>query len=211
MDSLRSWRGVFAVCGFGGLLLYGLAAFANLPDTAALGAALLVGPLIGISLLAASRLLQRGRPSALLETGGLVGLGAGCMLLAMLAVQLGMGAATIPRGKSAEFAGHEAAARLASRAVNDAQLALDVAWDTLVCMSVALLCLATLRRGLLSGAWSGLGLVICVGGWALQLATFPIPPGEAGYFDFGPLLAGWMLVAGLGVLAIRGDEVRSVG
>lgn len=205
MESPGGWRVLLAVCGCGGLALYGLAAFGNLPDRAALAAVFLVGPLIGVSLLAAARVLQRRGGSALIETGGLLGLGAGCMLLAMLAVQLGMAEATIPRGKSAEFAGQEAAARLVARAVNDAQLSLDVAWDTLVCAAVALMCLATVRRSAVGGAWSAVGLGISVGGWGLQIGTFPIPPAEAGYFDFGPVLAGWMLVAGVGVLLNRGQ------
>lgn len=71
---------------------------------------------------------------------------------------------------------------------------LDVAWDLYVGTGTILLALCMFgRRGL--GAWLAVpGLLI--GGLLLifNIATFPIPPANAGLFDPGPLVGLWYLV-----------------
>lgn len=92
-------------------------------------------------------------------------------------------------------------------------LGLDVAWDVFGAAGTVLLAwsLWSHRRFhpllALSGIVAGLALL------ALNIATFPTPPAEAGWVDLGPLVALWYIVAcvWLVVVACRhgaGPEVR---
>lgn len=190
-----SFRPLLTLTSLSGGAFYFAAVFAPLPDRVGIALAFLMGPFLGLALWSGAKVLQEKRPSALLEAAGLVGLAAGCVNLCMLAVQQGMFMATKPRADSQETPDLVSAGKLATRAVNDAQLSLDVAWDTLLCLSVAMMCLAALRRGTIAAVWCALGLVISIGGWIMQIATFPTPPGDAGLFDFGPFFAIWMMLA----------------
>ena len=83
-------------------------------------------------------------------------------------------------------------------------LGLDFAWDLYIGAGTLLFGLAVFgRRGL--GAWLGSpGLVIGALLLTFNIATFPVPPTNAGLVDVGPLLGLWyLLVFGrLGVSAL---------
>jgi hypothetical protein len=79
-------------------------------------------------------------------------------------------------------------------------LGLDVAWDLFIGAGTALFGLALWRhprfRPFTAGAGIAAGLVLL----ALNIATFPTPPGEAGLFDAGPLVGLWYLFLSARVL-----------
>lgn len=73
-------------------------------------------------------------------------------------------------------------------------LGLDVAWDVFGAAGTILFGIAIWRHARvgriigLAGALAGLVLLV------LNIATFPTPPAEAGWFDAGPFVALWYLV-----------------
>ena len=78
---------------------------------------------------------------------------------------------------------------LAFTEVNPVQLGIDISWDIFYCIGIILLSMVLLH---LSLAWKILGiygLITGLGLFALNMWTFPVPPGESGLIDFGPLSA----------------------
>ena len=79
-------------------------------------------------------------------------------------------------------------------------LGMDVAWDLFVGAGTTLFGLALWKhprfRPFTAGAGIAVGVVLLV----LNIATFPIPPGEAGLFDAGPLVGLWYVFLSARVL-----------
>jgi hypothetical protein len=88
-------------------------------------------------------------------------------------------------------------------------LGLDVAWDLFIGAGTTLFGLALWRharfRPVTAGACIAAGLVLLV----LNIATFPIPPGEAGLFDAGPLVGLWYLFLSVRVLLVARRAVTA--
>ncbi len=87
-------------------------------------------------------------------------------------------------------------------------LGLDVAWDLFVGAGTALFGLALWRhprfRPFTAGSGVAAGLVLL----ALNIATFPIPPAEAGLFDAGPFVGLWYVWLSARVLIVSVGEPR---
>jgi hypothetical protein len=87
-------------------------------------------------------------------------------------------------------------------------LGLDVAWDLFVGAGTLLFGLALWRhprfRPLTASGGVLAGLCLLV----LNVATFPIPPAEAGFFDAGPLVGLWYVVLSVRVLVVALREPR---
>ncbi len=85
-------------------------------------------------------------------------------------------------------------------------LGLDVAWDLFVGAGTALFGLALWRhprfRPLTAGGGILTGLLLLV----LNIATFPVPPAEAGLFDAGPFVGLWYVVLSARVLIVAARE-----
>lgn len=112
-------------------------------------------------------------------------LGAVCMvvaaaeLLAMLLVQSAVKAAVPHPGE----------------AMTAIWLGLDVAWDLFGGVGTLLFGIALFQHPAFGRVLAAAGVVIAALLLALNVATFPTPPGEAGSVDVGPLLALWFLLA----------------
>lgn len=114
---------------------------------------------------------------------------AASQLLAMLMVQMAV-YALVPQPETA---------------LKAVWMGLDVAWDLYLCVGTILFAICMFGRSGL-GAWLGVsGLLVSTLLLILNLATFPIPPENAGLVDFGPLVGMWYLVVymRLGVAAFR--------
>jgi hypothetical protein len=106
------------------------------------------------------------------------------VVLTMIVVQLTVGAgfASI----SAQLDDETATAL--KRGLRLVDLGLDVAWDMLIGMALALLGAAMRRRTGLGFGWASISMALGVALIALNAATFPWPPADAGLFDVGPLI-----------------------
>ena len=81
------------------------------------------------------------------------------------------------------------------------QLGLDVAWDVFICLGTLLFALNMIRHPRLGRIIGIIGIALAVGLFALNIYTFPTPPGEAGLFDLGPFVSLWYLVVSIMVLS----------
>lgn len=76
---------------------------------------------------------------------------------------------------------------------NTIQLGLDVVWDLFVGVGTILIAINMFNHPRLGKILSISGVLITLALLVLNIYTFPIPPGESGSIDLGPLVALWYL------------------
>lgn len=168
------------VAGLGVCLLYPALIFVPMPMplTAALAAAW--GPLLAVASIGIGRLLKLQRESHATDLAVLFNTIGGALVSAMILIQLAVGeamqGASTPREVIAIWGG------------------LDVAWDAYIGAGTALLGWCMLDHPRFGKLVGGSGLLLASGLLALNFATFPTPPGEAGLIDLGPFVGLWYLV-----------------
>jgi hypothetical protein len=176
--STLAWirAGVAASLAF--IAAYCILIFAPLPDRGAAALAASWGPLLAVASLGLGRLLEVPRPSSLVRFAVQLNLLATALVTAMLLVQIAVGM--------------EAKGKLSPEIVA-IWLGLDVAWDVYIGIGTLLLACAMFRHPRFKWPFAVSGLLAAGVLLVLNLATFPTPPGEAGLFDAGPVVALWYL------------------
>lgn len=113
-------------------------------------------------------------------------------LLAMIVVQLAIGA-----GLREAAAGLDpAVADALRRGLRLIDHGLDVAWDFLIGVALIFSGVAIARRAGLGRAWGAGSVLLGAALIALNAATFPWPPADAGLFDIGPLIGLFVMALG---------------
>jgi hypothetical protein len=131
------------------------------------------------------------RDSAANRLGFVFAVAAFATVLAMIVVQLAVGAGMpeITKGLDAE------AARALRRGLRMVDHGLDVAWDMLIGAALVLSGLAMRRRSGLGDGWGIPSVMLGIALVVLNAATFPWPPADRGLLDIGPLIG--LFVMGL--------------
>ncbi|MBD3232813.1 MAG: hypothetical protein GF315_03720 [candidate division Zixibacteria bacterium] len=83
------------------------------------------------------------------------------------------------------------------RSVDKVHLGLDISWDFYLCAGSLLFAINMLRHPRFGMVFGGAGIVISVFLLGLNLYSFPIPPGQSGLLDLGPVLGLWYLVVAI--------------
>jgi len=173
-----------------------------LPELADFLAHVLFGPLVMCGFVGLEAALRQGTSgvNVILGFARMWGVAAGVCFTAMTLVQ-SSGMLLLNRHiAAAATPSAESVWQAILGGVATVQLGLDVAWDVFVLLATALFATVLLFR---SGIWRILGVagvVIGVATLVLNLATFPVPPREAGLIDGGPLTGGWFLLVSIAVL-----------
>jgi hypothetical protein len=129
-------------------------------------------------------LLRAHRRSVLSDIGLAANIAAGVLFVAMAFVQLSVGdALDADRGRALEAAVREVFDRV--------QLGLDVAWDVFISLGTIAFALDMRRHPRFGLPYSAAGVATGALLLVLNLATFPVPPGNSGLVDVGPLLGAW--------------------
>ncbi len=182
-DLVLRWIRVGAVSGVATCVVYPSLIFIPLPDRVGAALAAAWGPLLGIASLGLCKLLQIDRRSMSAQLGAVFNIAAGALVTSMLLVQIATGM--------------RVGGEKTPRDLVTVWLGLDVAWDVYVGLGTALFAWAMLRHRRF-GKWFGIpGLVVAAVLLALNLYTFPQPPGEAGLFDAGPVVGIWYLAVSI--------------
>lgn len=174
-----------AVAGLATCVVYPLIVFGPMPDGAKVVLASVMGPLLGIASWGLRQFLILDRPTTTADLGALGNALAGLVLTAMFLVQAAVGMRV------------EGRPGLEAEAV---WLGLDVAWDVYLGLGTLLLASSMFRHPRLGPFVAGTGVLVAVGLLVLNLATFPVPPGNAGLVDLGPVVGLWYLVVTVMVL-----------
>lgn len=192
MSTLSPTRAGLA--GILGVLAYLLAIFIPWPESQfGTSAALLVisaFPILSIIFChGLCEYIAAAAPGPAVRLGFAFAVAAFATVLAMIIVQLAVGAALPEIARELDAPVRRALAR----GLRMIDLGLDVAWDMLI--GVALVCLGWAmrpRRGLGPG-WGIPAMLLGVALIALNAATFPWPPGDRGLIDIGPLIGLFIL------------------
>lgn len=180
------WATAAGAAGLVALASYILLSAVNAPPP--LAALLTFG--FGFGLTVASIGLHLGVTSEVAPSLGLVAAVANTVaaaeLTAMILVQLAV----------------RAAVASPDRALTAIWLGLDVAWDLFVGAGTTLFGLALLYHPRFRPVVAGSGILVGIVLLALNIATFPTPPAEAGLFDAGPLVGLWYLLLSVRVLMV---------
>ena len=146
------------------------------------------------------------RESATNRLGLMFAIAAFTTLLAMVVVQLAVGAGIgeIARDLDAQTA------RALRRGLRIIDMGLDVAWDLLIGTSLVLSGLAIRKRSGLGQGWAIPSIAFGIALIGLNAATFPWPPANRGLFDIGPVIA--LFILGLSaLLALLGKRASGSG
>jgi hypothetical protein len=177
---------VGAAAGLATCLVYPTLTVAHPPLAIAVVLAAGMGPLLAVASWGLRQFLILHRPRLAADLGAMFNALAGALLTAMFLVQIAVGART---------GDHP------TREAEAIWLGLDVAWDVYVGLGTFCFAVGALSHPRLGRVVGWLGILIALGLLALNLATFPTPPANAGLVDVGPLIGGWYLL--VTILLIR--------
>jgi hypothetical protein len=149
-----------------------------LPDNVRIYLGMAFGPLLSLAFIGIYHFFRLHRKTVTLQAATIFAIIAGTIVNLMLVVQSAI-FQTIPLEARADLG-------LAFDGLNMVQLGLDVSWDIYLSLATILLGIAMLSHPRFGIIWGAATLLIGGGLLVFNLATFPIPPAEAGSLDLGP-------------------------
>lgn len=150
------------------------------------------GPLLSLAFIGMYHFFRLHRKTVTLQAATVFAIIAGTIVNLMLVVQSAI-FQTIPREARADLG-------LAFDGLNMVQLGMDVSWDIYLSLATILLGIGMFRHPRFGVIWGAAALVIGGGLLVFNLATFPIPPAEAGSLDLGPFSGMFYLFVSIRVL-----------
>jgi hypothetical protein len=197
LELASRWRLIAAATGLSSVAAYALLVAVPLPDKFAAVVASMFGPLVGCASVGLYQVLAWRRETIAGFLAAIANVAAGALVVAMLLVQIALDDAEERAG------GLDAST---ARVVDHVHFGLDLAWDTFICLGTFLFGFTMLRRPAFGLTVGAAGMVIAVGLYAVNFASFPEPPGESAV-DLGPLLGLWY--AAVSVLLLRRSVLES--
>lgn len=147
-----------------------------------------MGPFLGVASWGMRTFLKLDRPRPSADLAALSNALAGALLTAMFLVQLAAGMRT----------------KRLTREVEAVWLGLDVAWDVYLGLGTLVFALNAYTHPRLGRVVGAAGAVIAMALLVTNLVTFPVPPGNAGLVDIGPLVGIWYLIVTIMTLRSMG-------
>lgn len=206
-----NWIKTGAWCGVVAVVCYLGAAFAPLPATASIILAFHFGILLAVSFIGLSFYLSGDKqPSIVTVLMKYAGIIAGAVVTTMLTVQ---------QSFFISYQNIQATADTAEKLsikqthlfelINTVHLGLDVCWDLFISWAGLLLGIAMLRSRKFWKLTAWYFIIIHASLLALNLATFPVPPGDAGLIDLGPFIGLSYLVLNAYILLKKKKKMAS--
>jgi hypothetical protein len=163
-----------------------------MPSRVTLVLAFFMGPFLSVAFMGFYHFLRDHGNSAALQTATVFGVIAGTLVNLMLVVQqsLFIGLPTATRASMGP----------AWTGLNLVQLGIDVSWDIYISVATILLGVVLWKHPRFGFVLGGITLFAGLLLLALNLWTFPIPPGESGLFDVGPFVGLWFVVPSVRML-----------
>jgi len=195
------WVKFGIVCGILADLCYGLAIGLPMPERLTNVVFFAFGPLLMAGAPGTYFFIKQHRNSIALQVGTLFMIAAGMSVTVMAVVQRAVFLTFYPIKPEATNEVAYEAWRMGLASGNAIQLGLDIVWDIFILTGAVLLAISMYNHPRLGKIVSSFGITIGLLGLYFNLATFPVPPGEAGSFDIGPLVGLWFLVVTIMVIA----------
>ena len=191
--TLRSWLEFTIFNGLAAVISYVMAAFVPLPEIISLLLAFAFGPFFLLASLGLYHIIRSWKVSITLIAGTLFNIIGTALVTLMLVVQ------------QTSFAFHDQyktenrgtvtdeQLKWIFREVNSTQLGIDLAWDIFISAGTIFFALSMWNHPVYRKGFSITGILVSVLLFSFNMASFPVPPSEAGSIDFGPFVALWYL------------------
>lgn len=194
------WVKTGIVAGFAASIVYPLMIAVPMPHLVTVTLACAFGPLFLVALYGLHRILLAHRESVAARLSPLFAVGAGTLITGMLTVQMATSSVWQKAKDAAAGDADKAVANAIGRMVWSVNLGLDVAWDVFIGLATLCVAIAMFRHPWFGRVLGLSGILVAVLLLALNLATFPTPPGDAGLFDMGPFTGVWYLAVTINLM-----------
>jgi hypothetical protein len=183
------WIKTGIICGFLTMIIYPSMIFIDVSLTLTVILAFSFGILLMIGSLGIYHFITLNKKTVSLQIGVLFNIIACAVVILMFSLQL----AIAWEKQNLDITVQKELMKNVFYLFNIAQLSFDVVWDVFISLGTVLIALNMLNHPKLGKIIGISGLFFGVSLLALNLSTFPIPPGEAGLIDIGPAAALWYL------------------
>ena len=188
---LTSWLKFTIFTGLAAALSYLTAAFVPLPEKISLFFAFAFGPFFLLATFGSYHVIRSWKESITLLIGTLFNIVGMSMLILMLVFQQTSFAfhnrfKTENRGTV-----NDEQLKWIFREVNSIQLGIDLTWDVFISAGTFFIALSVWNHPIYGKIFTITGVLVSLLLLGFNMSSFPVPPGEDGSIDFGPLVAMW--------------------
>jgi len=191
----RIWIRIGVYAGLAVSVIYPLMIFVPFSKKITIIFACLFGPLFMVASLGLYYFLKAHRKTVTGQLAVLSNIIAGTMVSLMLIVQLSVNLSMDGLMNSAGDGISEATKKWIWQVIDRIQLGMDVSWDIFIAIGTILFGVTMIKHPRFGKIFGLLGFLIGHFLLIFNLATFPMPPGDAGLIDLGPVMGIWYLVA----------------
>ena len=192
------WIKTGIVCGFLTVIIYPSMLFLDLPVQFTLIMACSFGIFFMIASIGLYHFIAINKKTVSLQLGVLFNIIACSVVVMMFTIQL----ALVSVKQNDGIVIQKEIMNYVFHTLNTIQLSLDVVWDIFLSLGTILLAMNMIPHPKLGKVIGIIGMILAAGLLVLNISTFPIPPGEAGLIDLGPITALWYLAVTI-MIALR--------
>jgi hypothetical protein len=185
----KNWIKTGLICGFLTMIIYPSIIFISFPLQVTLVLACSFGILLMIASIGLYNFISLAKKTVSLQIGTLFNIIGSSVVTMMFTIQL----ALFQTKLSSSIEITKEMKNYIFQFPNTIQLGLDVVWDIFLGIGTILLAFNMFTHPRFGKVFSISGMVIALALLILNISAFPVPPGEAGSIDLGPLVALWYL------------------
>jgi hypothetical protein len=188
---IKNWIRTGVICGLIALVIYPLIIFVSFPINITLLLACAFGILLIVASIGLYKIVSLHKKTLTLQLAVLFNIIACSVVTMMFTIQIALfsfrqeAKSDLPRETT----------NYIWQIPNIIQLGLDVVWDIFFCIGTFLLAMNMFNHPRFGKIISVAGMTVALLLFVLNIWTFPMPPGESGSIDAGPLTALWYLAA----------------
>ena len=182
----KEWIKLGIICGLVVSIIYPALIFIPLPEVVQTFLVMLFGPFLALSSAGLYHFITLHKKSLAVTAALVSNIIAGVLLTTMLLVQIAI--------RSSQPPVIDESSKWIWNSINQVHLGLDVAWDVYIFFGTFLFAVSMFNHPKLGKIVSLIGIIISVMMIILNAVSFPIPPGDEGLIDLGPLVGIWYLV-----------------
>jgi len=182
----KKWIKLGIICGLVVSIIYPALIFIPLPEVVQTFLVMLFGPFLALSSAGLYHFITLHKKSLSVTAALVSNIIAGVLITTMLLVQIAI--------RSSQPPVIDETSKWIWESINRVHLGLDVAWDVYIFFGTFLFAVSMFKHPKLGKIVSLIGIIISVMMIILNAVSFPVPPGDAGLIDLGPLVGIWYLV-----------------
>lgn len=195
-NTTRSWVKTGVVFGLLFTVIYPSMIFISFPKQIILVLAFGFSASLAIASIGLYRFLSLNKTTVSLQIGVLFNIIACSVVFIMFALQISLFSDELSRNLNVP----KETSAYVSQLLNITQLTLDIVWDMFISVGTFLLALNMMSHPRLGKIFGGLGILLSLMLFTLNVYTFPFPPGESELIDAGPFVSLWYLAVTIRII-----------